>query len=122
MTAREKAIKRIKGFLENQSLNDCVIGKPLNTDGYVEFQLRQFADGKKYHISGHRLSYEMHNNDSLTSNDVICHKCDNPACINPKHLFKGTHNDNVQDKVKKFRQAKAQQNGRFIHGRYSKYM
>lgn len=39
--------------------------------------------------------------------------------MNPKHLFKGTHQDNVQDKVSKGRQAKGKNNGRYIDGRTS---
>ena len=37
---------------------------------------------------------------------IICHHCDNPNCINPNHLFIGTHADNIIDKIKKNRQAK----------------
>lgn len=41
----------------------------------------------------------------MTENVVVCHKCDNPNCVNPHHLFLGTNKDNVDDKIRKGRAA-----------------
>ena len=50
----------------------------------------------------HRVSYEIYYAKPL--GDLHClHRCDNPSCVNPLHLFAGTNLDNVRDKVKKGR-------------------
>lgn len=68
--------------------------------GYGEFRFL----GKLYRA--HRFALEYHNNYLLSPDDQACHKCDNPICCNPHHLFKGTAWDNLNDAAKKLRMAK----------------
>lgn len=52
--------------------------------------------------AAHRVSWELHNGPIPDSMQVL-HHCDNPPCVNPSHLFLGTNQDNIDDKVKKGR-------------------
>ena len=64
-----------------------------------------YANGKKYYA--HRVSYVIHIGDPVDDMHVL-HKCDNPVCTNPKHLFLGTHKDNMLDRDRKGRCAKGE--------------
>lgn len=81
-------------------LNDCIIsprGSP-NSNGYY---ITKFKRGGKTFLM-HRVVWEQHKG-PIPEGMFICHKCDNPACVNIEHLFMGTNSDNMKDMYSKGR-------------------
>lgn len=69
---------------------------------YLEYG--QFNDGTGMR-GAHRVSYKLYVG-QIPAGLQVLHRCDNPVCVNPDHLFLGTNDDNVKDKVAKGRASK----------------
>lgn len=77
--------------------NDCVVATgSTDRDGYAYVK----RNGKR--VRAHRFAWTLANG-PIPDGLFVLHKCDNPPCINLDHLFLGTQQDNVADRVAKGR-------------------
>jgi hypothetical protein len=102
---REDVQERFWSFVHKT--NGCWNWTGSNVRGYGKFMI------EKKNLSAHRLSYEFHIG-KIPSGHLVCHKCDNPSCVNPDHLFLGTWKSNVDDMIQKGRRrdSKGTKNGK----------
>lgn len=100
---KSKAETSDKAYIEKRvkidPVSNCWIWQlTLGKDGYGKAKRRGQT------IRAHRLSYLTFCGD-IPSNLFVCHRCDTPACVNPSHLWIGTHFENELDKTNKGRRS-----------------
>lgn len=76
-------------------------------NGYGVVNRRKVS--KNGFIRAHRYSFYLLN--AKLPNNMACHTCDNPSCVNPNHIYDGTGSDNMRDMIARNRQRAAEQAG-----------
>lgn len=82
-------------FLGNDNCWNWTKGLTAGGYGQITYECKKYAP--------HRLAWEFANNKKIDKGMVIMHSCDNPACVNPKHLSMATQAENVADMMQKGR-------------------
>ena len=87
-------VRKFTSKIDRRSNDECWNWpKPKGKDGYGFFRI-----GSKVFVA-HRVSWELFNG-PIPEGRLILHKCDNKWCVNPRHLYLGTHSDNMKDKAR----------------------
>lgn len=88
-----------------KGVNDCWEWQAAKfPNGYGSFRVNSTRTSV-----AHRIAFLLHTG-NLSDDKIICHTCDNPSCVNPNHLFEGTHSDNANDMVSKGRHSSKNRN------------
>jgi hypothetical protein len=63
-------------------------------------------------MKAHRISLEHHLGRQIREGMFVLHSCNNPPCCTPEHLREGTHQENMDDKLRSGRQSRGEANGK----------
>jgi hypothetical protein len=87
-------------YVDVRTEDECWLWRGCITSGYGEFRIY------KGMVKAHRVSFAIANG-GVPQGRLICHTCDIPLCVNPRHLFCGTVLDNARDSSRKGRRNKS---------------
>lgn len=93
------ALDRLMSYVDVRGESECWLwtASVFSLNGYPRF----WMNGRS--VGAHRASWELSNGAEIPKGMFVCHSCDNPLCVNPAHLWVGTHKQNMLDMVGKGR-------------------
>lgn len=100
LTDIEKFKQRFLSKIKKHENGCWLWGASLDKDGYGWFSVISTK-----HSRAHRVSWEIFTGEKIPAGKLCLHKCDNPSCVNPEHLFLGTQKENIKDMFSKGRQS-----------------
>ena len=93
--------RKFDKFAEVLDKDSCWLWKGYkDIDGYGQLA---HSLSPSYSQKAHRVSWILHVGE-IPTGMLVCHKCDNPSCVNPHHLLGGTHKDNTRDMFERGRE------------------
>lgn len=99
--ATKRDADRFMNFVQPEPNSGCWLWRgQIDVRGYGRFQMQRGDTNL-----AHRISYRMATG-VLPKEKMVCHRCDNPGCVNPEHLWLGTQSENMSDAGRKGRLSK----------------
>jgi hypothetical protein len=101
MSTMQEHIAKLRATLDRFSIPEPNTGCHLwfgarTNDGYGKLQARRTPEAPRQFLYAHRLSFEI-STGIAPDGGIVCHRCDNPPCINPDHLYLGDYDSNNRD-------------------------
>jgi hypothetical protein len=109
----DKTLERFWKKVEKREDNECWPWTATTfSKGYGNFRVGG-RDGRKH--GAHRVSLAIKIGYMPEPNEFACHRCDNPICVNPEHLYLGDKTTNMKDKMQRGRCRNGQVKGAKTH-------